>query len=255
MKVVAQEEWQRCSDDLLYWIDAGRHLLPYVYTADQHPMHECKHCSDGEAYTGFKRQVHLLYRHKIQAETEAELREHFTELDTIRIFPMRPYIKPIAELWMREPLVVIEKSRDVLATWMITAFYTWDTIFHRGRQQLFQSETSQKTRDLVKRAFTIYRNQPRWLQQVHKAVSAEGQNRSGIISVDSLQSEIIGLPQGISQVRQYHPSGVFSDEAAFNPEAGESFAAIKPSIQNGGRYTAISSANPGWFHRIARDVE
>jgi hypothetical protein len=52
----------------------------------------------------------------------------------------------------------------------------------------------------------------------------------------------------------HHPTGFFSDEAAFNPDAAESFAAIKPAISDGGKYSAISSANPGWFHRLCRDA-
>ncbi len=68
-----------------------------------------------------------------------------------------------------------------------------------------------------------------------------------------LDSEIIGLAQGPDQIRMHHPSGVFMDEAAFQEKAGDTFAAIKPAIQNGGRFTAISSAAPGWFALVCED--
>ncbi len=254
MKVVAQEEWQRCADDILYWLDPDRHLMPYVYTKDPHPMHVCNHCSDGEAYGFDKRHIHLLNRHKIEASTEGELRVNFHELDTIRVFTMKPYFQPIIEAWLREPFLAVEKSRDMMATWLVVVMYTWDTCFHKGRQNIFQSEDATKSRDLVDRAFTAYNNQPKWLRDLHKATVAEGGNRSGILKVPSLQSELFGFPAGADKIRQFHPTGVFSDEAAFNPEAGETFAAIKPAVQNGGRYTAISSANAGWFFRVCRDV-
>lgn len=256
MKLVAQEEWKRCQDDIFYWLDASRHLIPYVYTKDPHPMHVCRHCSDGEAYAGDKRHVHLLNRHKIEAGSEVELKANFEELSTIRKFPFHlPYIKPILETFMREQLVAVEKSRDVLMTWISVTYFTWEVLFHEGRQVIFQSETATKTRELVDRAGVIFKNQPKWLQDVHKATVAEGGNRAGLLKVASLQSEIIGFPQGADQVRQFHPSALFSDEAAFNPEASECFAAIKPAIMNGGKYVAISSANPGWFQRICRDAE
>lgn len=254
MAKIAQEEWNRCADDITYWLDARRHPIPYVYTKDPKAMHTCNLCQDGEAWNFDKRQVHLLSRHKINAQTGDALKQYFTELDTIRKFPMFDYMLPIIDVWQREKLMVVEKSRDMMATWLVVTMYAHDSLFHKGRQNIMQSENATKTRDLVDRAWILYANQPEWLKAVHKATIAEGGNRAGILKVPSLQSEIIGFPAGADKIRQYHPSGVFSDEAAFNPNASESFAAIKPAISGGGRYTAISSANPGWFQRICRDT-
>lgn len=254
LKKVGEKEWQLCANDIFYWLDPTAHPIPYVYTTDPHPMHECLHCNDGDAYTTFQRKYHLLFRHKISANSDLELKPHFRQLSTIRELPMLPYFKPIVEAWLNEPLFAIEKSRDMMATWLIVACYTWDTLFHEGRQNIFQSEDASKSLDLVKRANTIYNNQPKWLKNVHKAEFALGGNKAGVINIPSIQSEIIGFPQGASKIRQYHPTGVFSDEAAFNPEAGETFAAIRPAVQNGGRYTAISSVNLGWFWMLCRDT-
>lgn len=251
---IGQEEFARCAEDITYWIDATRHPIPYVYTKDPKAMHACNHCNDGVAWNFDHRQPHLLSRHHIEAHTDQDLRKNFTELDTIRTWPMLPYMLPIIDTWQREKLVAIEKSRDMMATWLVVVMYTWDTLFHKGRQNIFQSENATKTRDLVDRAYILYNNQPPWLKNIHKANVAEGGNRAGILKVPSLQSEIIGFPAGADKIRQYHPSGVFSDEAAFNPNASESFAAIKPAISGGGRYTAISSANPGWFQAVCRDT-
>lgn len=254
MARVAKEEWARCAEDITYWIDASRHPIPYVYTKDPKAMHNCNLCMDGVAWNFDHRAPHLLNRHKIQASTDQEIRQYFTELDTIRTFPIYQYMLPIIDIWQREKLMVVEKSRDMMATWLVVTMYAHDSLFHKGRQNIFQSENATKTRDLVDRAYILYNNQPEWLKNVHKATIAEGGNRAGILKVPSLQSEIIGFPAGADKIRQYHPSGVFSDEAAFNPNASESFAAIKPAISGGGRYTAISSANPGWFQRICRDT-
>jgi len=251
---VGKEEFDRCAEDITYWIDASRHPMPYVYTKDPKPMHTCNHCSDGVAWNFDHRTPHLLSRHQIDCRNDQDLRKHFTELDTIRPWPMLPYMPEIINTWQTEKLIALEKSRDMMATWLVVLMYTWDTLFHKGRQNIFQSENATKTRDLVDRAYIIYNNQPKWLKSVHKATVAEGGNRAGVLKVPSLQSEIIGFPAGADKIRQYHPSGVFSDEAAFNPNASESFAAIKPAISGGGRYTAISSANPGWFQQICRDL-
>ena len=254
MKAIGKEEFDRCAADIFYWIDSSRHPIPYVYTKDPKPMHVCNLCNDGETYSFDKRDYHLLSRHKIESHTEATTKQYFAELDTIRKFPMKSYFVPIIEHWMKHPLMAVEKSRDMMGTWLMVAMYTWDTCFHRGRQNLFQSEDAGKTRELVRRAYGIWNNQPDWLKAVAPATFAEGSYRSGILAVTSLQSEILGLPKGTSKVRMHHPTGFFSDEAAFNPDAAESFAAIKPAISDGGKYSAISSANPGWFHRLCRDA-
>lgn len=253
MREAAKHEWKLCSEDPLYWLEGSAHIVPYAYTQDYKPTFTCKLCTDGICYAGDKRFVHLLSRHSINCETILGLREYFDELDRIRPFPVYDYMKPIIDTWQRYPLMAIEKSRDMMLTWLIVALYTWDTTFHKGVQNIFQSEDATKTREIVRRAWTIYWNQPKWLRSIAPATRSEGTNRAGRIEVPSLQSEIIGFPQGADKIRMYHPSGIFSDEAAFNPAASETFAAIKPAIAGGGRYTAISSASPGWFQFLCRD--
>jgi hypothetical protein len=167
---------------------------------------------------------------------------------------MFPYVEPIVKYWQREKIVFIEKSRDMMVTWLTVAMYTWDTIFHENRENIFQSDDATKTGDLVERAYFIYANQPKFLRDIHKAQFGLGTTRSGVLRVPSLNSVVLGFPQGPDQVRQYHPSGVFVDEAAFQIQAGDAFMAVKPAIQSGGRYTAVSSANPGFFMMACRDT-
>src|SRR5579863_5442483 len=76
MKIVGREEFRRCADDITYWLDPSRHLIPYVYTRDPKPMHACIHCADGQGHHFDKRQIHLLNSHGIEAARETELRAH-----------------------------------------------------------------------------------------------------------------------------------------------------------------------------------
>lgn len=258
MALVGREEWQRCASDIFYWLDSRRHLVPYVYTKDPKTVYTCNLCADGATHYFNKLRVHLMESHKTEVSDELELQRLFTALDTIRPLDLEPnfwYMKPIIDQWLVEPLMVVEKSRDMMATWLVVMCYTWDTLFHRGKQNIFQSENATKSRELVQRAHTLWRNQPKWLRDVHPAKYQEGASKAGYLVVSSLEdSEIIGFPQGADKIRQFHPSGMFSDEAAFNPDAGNCFAALKPAIQAGGRYTAISSANPSFFMAICRDL-
>lgn len=254
MRELGKLEWQRCADDLMYWLDVKQHPgMAYVYTHDPHMYYLCSICSDNNSYQGDQRKTHLRVIHKIEPETEGQMRQYFAELPTIRPFPLHDYMHPIIDTWLNEQFVFIQKSRDMVATWTVVMCYTWDVLFHEGRQHIFQSEDASKTADLVKRSNIIYRNQPKMLREVHPAKTALGLAKAGTFRVDTLNSEIMGFPQGADQIRQYHPSGIFLDEAAYLVDAGNTFAAIKPAIQAGGRFTAVSSANASWFWKACTD--
>lgn len=254
MKALGELEWERCSKDILYWIDKTRHpAVAYVYTHDPKPLYTCLQCNTTTPYKFNQRKIHLAVSHNINTKNAVEIASLFVELPTIREFTVKPYIPPIIEAWQNEQFFFVEKSRDMIATWTIITCYAWDTFFHSGRQNIFQSEDASKTMDLVKRAFLIYQHQPKFLKNVQKANFYAGGARSGILEVPNLHSEILGFPQGADQIRQYHPTGIFQDEAAYQSEAGAAFTAVKPAIEAGGRFTAVSSANPGWFQRACQD--
>lgn len=255
LKIIGEQEWNKCADDLLYWLDAKQHLIPYVYTEDQKPVYQCNLCAKEniESLSYFhKLDLHLKHYHDIVVDDDKTRRAYFSSIPLVRPFPMKEYIKPIAEHWLKEQFLFMPKSRDMIATWQIVAYYTWDTIFHKNRQNFFQSENAPKANYLVKRAHSIWKYQPKFIRDVAKATYTVN-NKSGRLYVPDLDSEIVGLAQGPDQIRMHHPSGVFMDEAAFQEKAGDTFAAIKPAILAGGRFTAISSAAPGWFAQVCQD--
>lgn len=260
MGVLGASEFQRCADDPVYWMDASQHVptkqwpggLPYVFTKDPHKIHTCGLCS--LEVNEEKRVDHLEVMHKEDSPTLHRLREVFTLLPSLRPFPMFEYIKPIVDAWMSSQYFAVEKSRDMSATWLLIALHTWDAMFHGGRQEILQSEDAFKTLELVQRAMVIYENTPKFLRDViGPAAYSKGTTKSGELYFTGQKSEILGLPQGADQIRQFHPSAIFADEAAFQNEAGATFAAIKPAIMMGGRYSAISSANRSWFELVCRD--
>ena len=256
LRVLGRQEYDRCAEDLHYFLDSTQHLVPYCYTRDEKPLYTCNMCvehGDSNAHLFHNLKQHLKLRHSIESGDARTTRAYFTELPTIRPFPYYlPYIKPIAETWLTEQVVCIPKSRDMVATWQVVCYYTWDTYFHSGRQNFFQSEKAGKAKALVRRAEFIIKQMPEFLR-IHKAVFGVGEANSGQLIIPAIESEIIGLPQGPDQIRMHHPSGIFQDEAAFQQLAGETFAAVKPAIQAGGRITLVSSPNPGFFQLACQD--
>lgn len=193
--------------------------------------------------------------HRKDKNTLQVLIADFERLPAVRPFTLFEYMPPIIEAWLTSQYFAVEKSRDMMATWLLIALFTWDTMFHKGHQNIFQSEDANKTLELVQRAYLIYGQTPKFLKEaIGKATFSKGGAKSGELFFLDQESEILGFPQGADQIRQFHPTGVFADEAAYQVEAGASFAAVKPAIMMGGRYSMISSANRSWFEQICRDT-
>ena len=65
-------------------------------------------------------------------------------------------------------------------------------------------------------------------------------------------SQIWGVPEGGAIVRSNHPSVIFADEAAFQPEFDGAYTAALPAVKGGGQFIAVSSAGLGAFASLVR---
>lgn len=261
---LGKKEFDRCAESPTYWLDVSKHPrtekypegIPYVFTKDPHQFFTCNVC--GIEVIPQKRGLHLSLVHQTNLRHLREIEKQFTLVPAVRPFPnelFKEYMIPLIENWVQAQYFVIEKSRDMMATWLMVALHTWDVLFHHGRQHLFQSKVAPDSLELVERAYFIAKKQPKFLRdQIGPVECNKGDHRSGEMFVLKQESEILGFAQGPDVIRQLHPSGVFVDEAAFQIEAESAFAAIKPAILMGGRFTAISSANRSWFEKICRDT-
>ncbi len=170
----------------------------------------------------------------------------------IKKFPVHlKYLKLYARIWQREKLVAVPKSRRMYMSWMNLALYLWDTLFHIGRANAFVSKKEDDADDLVKRAKFIYDNIPE--DVLPKALLPRAVYTYGKLRFPDIDSQIQGFPQGADQLRAFTFSGILADEMAFWEEAQKMYAASFPTLEGGGRFTAISSPGPGFFKRLVFD--
>ena len=167
------------------------------------------------------------------------------QITPFKKFPNKDYLKFICEEWYREPLLLVPKSRQLLMTWLFVSCYLWDTQFRQGRLNFFQSKKEEDADRLIQRANFIYTHQPAWLKALFPAEYSfcHFKFKRG-------KSEIWGVPQGGDQMRQYTASGILSDEMAFQADAEDAYTGALPTIKGGGRFTGVSSANPGFFQYL-----
>ena len=166
-----------------------------------------------------------------------------------RPFPDKPFLAPLVSSFQKEPVLFIEKSRDMMLSWLCVGLFTHAAMTTPGIEVLFQSQKEEKAFELVEYAKTLYDQQSPQLQKAFPLARPLQAMADGLLEFAN-GSRIIGIPGGGDQVRSYHPWGLLQDEAAFMPEAGEAYDNAVPVCK---KIVVLSSAGPGWFADFVND--
>lgn len=146
-------------------------------------------------------------------------------------------------------IVCVEKSRQMLVTWIVCAYLLWRAKYYPHQLLLVQSKREDDAANLVfnKEAFFarisfLESHLPKHLRTL---VFPRNATYGHLYFPNG--SHIWGIPEGGDIIRSNTPSVVFSDESAFQAEFDKSYTAALPAIKGGGQYIAVSSAEPGSF--------
>lgn len=177
------------------------------------------------------------------------------QVDKIR--PIKPfpihldYIKIYCALWTRERLIAVPKSRRMIMTWTNVCLYLWDTMFNNGRAQAFVSKKEDDSDELVRRCVFVLQNLDHSI--IPKEIVPAHEYKYAKLSFPHINSYIQGFAQGADQLRQFTFSGIFADEIAFWSDAQKMYSGSMPTVEGGGKFTAISSPYPGFFKALVFD--
>jgi hypothetical protein len=147
-------------------------------------------------------------------------------------------------------VLCVEKSRQVMVTWAMVMYILWESKYKRNRLWFVQSKKEEDAASLV------YSHNPlkarmsfieAKLPEELRTLDFDNDCSYGEINFKDTGSVVKAIPEGGAQIRSYTASGVFSDEAGFQPEFEEAYSAAKPTIDNGGKLIAVSTANPGAY--------
>ena len=176
---------------------------------------------------------------------------------TCQKFPKKQYLRYIAEKWINESLLLIAKSRQMLASWLCVGLYVWDAIFFEGRYIFFQSKKEDDAGNLkiplslLSRAKFIIDHLPPLVKPVYKISQTPC-----LLYFSDTNSTIHAISQDSDAIRQYTATGILSDEMAFQEYNREAFESAIPTLGGKGKYTAVSSANgKEFFYRLYSDIE
>lgn len=177
--------------------------------------------------------------------------EHDSESPIKRI-PKKQYIKELAKAFQTEDKLLIEKSRQMMVTWISCAFALWFTMFQEGKRTFMQSKKEADANANLDRIKLIYRYLPDTIKDKYTADNPMPYCK---LTWKKRNSIIQAIPQGPDVLRQYTSSLIISDEMAFQEKSEEAYMSAKPTLSGGGRFIGISSPNfKEFFYRGVNDV-
>ncbi len=185
----------------------------------------------------------------------AKTRDEHDPTVTAKPFPDKEYIRELIRFWLRRKMNLIEKSRQMMCSWVLCSLYLWDAQFHTNRLNFLSSKKEEDSDRLIQRCFTVWGNQPVFLRSAFPAEYSfchlKFYRPGGEIILP--YSELWGIAQGPDIIRQHVGSALFIDEGAFQTDLESLIGAAKPMLSGGGRLDIVSSASPGFFEELAED--
>lgn len=166
-------------------------------------------------------------------------------------FPDWFFFEPMIEIIDREKVSAFEKSRDLMATWAVVAYFTFQALLVPQREIVFQSIDDGKAEQLIEYSKCLYDQQDSWLRDAFPLPKPTAKQSSKSLSISN-GSVIWSVPGGKDQLRSYHPWGYFSDESGFQEEG---LQCVDSALGAGARkIVMLSTANEGWYSDYRSDV-
>lgn len=143
-----------------------------------------------------------------------------------------------------------------MISWLMVALHLWLVLTRRGQVIFFISKKEDdaglaRTLSLLSRAHFMWERLPKEFK-----VPCRKGLQPPTLRFTSRDGEIYGLSQDSDAVRSYTASAIFCDEWAFQERADKTFAAMKATIDGGGKLTGVSTPNGkrNLFYRLSHDV-
>ena len=167
-------------------------------------------------------------------------------------FPRYPYFTALHNVWLKEPVLFIEKSRTMMVSWWSAAEALHYVMTRQPAKAILWAMDEARSLTLLDYARVLYEQQGDVFKQVfplERPLDRQSYNRLELKGGGVL----IALPgKDPDRIRSEHPTIVIIDEAAFLENGGESFdVALSSRVP---KMMCISSASPGWFHQITKNA-
>jgi hypothetical protein len=143
----------------------------------------------------------------------------------------------------------VPKARRMRLTWCFVALHVWLALQRPHANIFFVSSKEEKSAELVERARGILARLPE-----HGGGGRPLESRMGPPSVRLIDTNasITGVAEGADQLRQFTSTAILADEFGTWQWPRAAYAAMRPTMDGGGRITILSSAWPGFWAELIR---
>lgn len=172
--------------------------------------------------------------------------EHeFSQLALEKPFPWKAMYRVIVRVWFEFDVIFIEKSRQIMLSWIMAALFLWMAMFFPAKRIFFQSKKQDDSNHLLDRARHIYERLLKLnLPNLPKAkMTKDKVGTTTRIEFPEIKSEIWAIPQGPDVYRSYTTSGILCDESEFQREFLDAWTAAMPTIAGGAKAVFQSTVN------------
>lgn len=166
--------------------------------------------------------------------------------NAIQPYLIRPYTATLIKEWRENRIIHVAKSRQMMMSWFCLSMLLWETQFYDYKQCIVINKALDDSLAGIDRVKLMYQNQPEWLKNLC-LLDRKFQDlpRENITFANG--SSILGLPQGAHKIRGLVPATALLDEAAYQDDLAQTYAACVPCSS---RIVTVCSAGPGFFKQL-----
>jgi len=160
------------------------------------------------------------------------------------LFDLYPFQETVLKLFTGDKNVLINKSRQLGISTLVSAYSLWLMIFHKDKNVLVIATKQETAKNMVTKVRFAYENLPAWLK-----IGATEDNRLSLRLLNG--SQIKAVSGASDSARSEAVSLLVMDEAAFIDNAEELFGSAQQTLATGGKCIALSTPNGvgNWFHK------
>jgi hypothetical protein len=161
-----------------------------------------------------------------------------------QLFDLYPFQEKTLKLLESNDYVIINKSRQLGISTLVSAISLWMMLFNKDKNILVVATTQATAKNMVTKVRFAYQNLPTWLKIGHTE-----DNRLSLRLVNG--SQIKAVSGAGDATRSEAVSLLIMDEAAFIDRIDDIFTAAQQTLATGGRCIALSTPNGvgNWFHK------
>ena len=169
----------------------------------------------------------------------------------VRTFPRRPYIYSYIYEWQQHNILLVPKSRRLLATWTFCALDYWLAAFRRGAKVFVASTQRTKSDKLLARCKFMHDQlpeRPGFPKPRLEVKNGQMGDPTRLIFPET-ESMIQSVSEDPDELRQEGATLIHAEEFGHWQWQERSWTAMRPVVQGGGKIVVVSTPVAGSFFR------